>query len=61
MKSSPATPSVGRFVQKAGSNFPDTRAAMKKNASTTRERTVMPTVNFIVASMPMMLIPTKIT
>ena len=49
------------FVQTLESNLPDTSEAMKKKASTAKDRTVIVTVNRIVASMPMMFTPTKIT
>ena len=49
------------FVQRLVSNFPDTSAEMKKNARIASARTVITTVNRIVASIPMMLIQTKMT
>ena len=43
------------------SNFPESSAAMKKKANTASDRTVIVTVNRIVASIPTMLIHTKMT
>ena len=47
------------FVQRLESNFPDTRTEMKKNARIPRAMTFTTTVNRIVASIPMMLMATK--
>ena len=52
-------PSFPMFVQSEKSSFPETIAAMKKKISTAIDRTVIVTVNRIVASMPTMLIHTK--
>ena len=49
------------FVHSAKSSLPEKIAAMKKNARTAIDEMVMTTVNRIVASMPTMLIPTKMT
>ena len=47
------------FVHRLKSSFPEKIAARKKNSSTPIDSTVMVTVNRNVASIPMMLIPTK--
>ena len=52
-------PLLERFVQAEKSSFPETIAARKKNRSTAIDSTVMVTVKRIVASIPTMLIPTK--
>ena len=52
-------PPLGMFVQLLAPIFPDTSAATKKKANTTSDSTVIVTVKRIVASIPMMLTPTK--
>ena len=47
------------FVHRMKSSFPEKIAAMKKKTRTAMDNTVIVTVNRIVASIPMMLIPTK--
>ncbi len=49
------------LVHRSKSSLPEKIAAMKKNARTARDDTVINTVNRIVASIPTMLIPTKMT
>ena len=49
------------FVHRLKSSFPEKMAARKKNARTPIDSSVMATVNRIVASIPTMLIHTKIT
>jgi hypothetical protein len=49
------------LVHSEKSSLPEKIAATKKNASTAIDSTVIATVNRIVASMPTMLMPTKIT
>ena len=49
------------FVHRLKSSSPEKIAARMKNASTASESTVIVTVNRIVASIPTMLIPTKMT
>lgn len=53
--------SFGMFVQKLESNLPEKIVARKKKMSTAIESTVIVTVNRIVASIPTMLIHTKMT
>ena len=47
------------FVHTEKSSLPEKMAARKKNSRTMIDSTVIVTVNRIVASIPMMLIPTK--
>jgi hypothetical protein len=55
-----ATPSVlGMFVQQLEVELPGEDRARKKNTRTAIDSTVIVTVNRIVASIPTMLIPTK--
>src|SRR5205814_861653 len=54
-------PPLAMFVHELVSILPDTSAAMKKKARTASESTVIVTVKRMVASIPMMLTPTKIT
>ena len=49
------------FVHRPKSSLPEKIAARKKNSSTAIDSTVMVTVNRMVASIPTMLIPTKMT
>ena len=60
----PPPPAIGvpafeMFVNREKSSFPEKIAARKKKSRTTIDSTVIVTVNRIVASIPMMLIPTK--
>ena len=53
------SPPFAMFVHREKSSFPEKIAARKKNTRTAMDSTVIVTVNRIVASIPMMLIPTK--
>jgi hypothetical protein len=55
------SPSGVMLVQRSMSNFPDTSTETKKNARMPNARALMMTVNLMVASMPTMLIHTKMT
>ncbi len=56
-----ASPAFEMFVHRLKSSFPEKIAARKKKTRTAIDNTVMVTVNRIVVSIPMMLIPTKMT
>ena len=56
-----SAPSFAMFVHRLKSSSPEKIAARMKNASTASESSVIVTVNRIVASIPTMLIPTKMT
>ena len=55
-----SAPSSAMFVHRSKLRSPEKIAARTKNASTASDSTVIVMVNFIVASMPTMLIHTKI-
>ena len=60
----PPPPGIGSplfemFVHNEKSSFPEKIAARKKNTRTAMDKIVIVTVNRMVASIPMMLIPTK--
>ncbi len=52
-------PAFEMFVKREKSSFPEKIAARKKKSSTAIDSTVIVTVNRIVVSIPMILIPTK--